>query len=246
MSRAILNPEVNSDLILRAEIISETSLLTSPPPLPPGSSEIPGFLPFRQVHRRLLPRQPKRDLPLAQLCSFYRSAPASVNSSTSGEEQGQDGIVEYRCLVDREEDIPFYHPSVASLRFTYIANPITTTTTTASPSSSIPSSSSPSGNELEEGGTLQISVQLFPSSSSSPPSLLKQTSKLYRICLRLLGTVWKHGNGIRTGYEKRVHHDVVVKKEGFQDLYLELKEKYGGLESRVMQEGKEGKEDVKR
>lgn len=219
MSRQILNPEVNSDLILRADILSETSLLTSPSPLPPGSSEIDGFFPFRQIRRRLLPRQPKRDRPLDQLCTFYRSIPTS-SSSSSNQGQGEDGIVEYRCLVDSEEEIPFYHPTVSSIRFIYTANSFAPVI-----------------------GTLQISFQLFP---SSPPRVFKESDKLFRIGLRLLGTLWKHGNGIATGYKKRVHHDIVVQKEGFQDLYLELKEKYGSLESRVVLEGKEGKEDVKR
>lgn len=41
-------------------------------------------------------------------------------------------------------------------------------------------------------------------------------------------------------------YQIIVPKESFQDLYLELKEKYQDLESRVLSEAKEGKEDVKR
>jgi hypothetical protein len=37
----------------------------------------------------------------------------------------------------------------------------------------------------------------------------------------------KFGNGFANGYKKRVHHDIIVPKVQYQDLYSELKAKYG-------------------
>lgn len=239
MSRSILHPERNSTLILRAEIVSETSLLASPPPLPPGSQAIDGYLAYRQVHRRLLPRQPKRDSPLSQLCSFYRSYPDpdQASSSSSPPDQGQSGIVDYRCLVEDASQVPFYHPAVQAVRFTYTPSPLNPSIFPPTSSSSTPPFSPPSG------GTLQIGFELFPSDEGT---IFTPSSKLYRTALRLLETLFKHGSGILNGYVKRVEHDVVVKRDSFQDLYLELKDKFRDLDSRVQLEGKEGREDVKR
>jgi hypothetical protein len=37
----------------------------------------------------------------------------------------------------------------------------------------------------------------------------------------------KFGNGFSNGYQKRVHHDIIVPKVQYQDLYADLKAKYG-------------------
>lgn len=47
-----------------------------------------------------------------------------------------------------------------------------------------------------------------------------------RIALRLLQTAQKHSQGVMDGYQKRVNHDVIVDKAMFQDRYIALKQKY--------------------
>lgn len=47
-----------------------------------------------------------------------------------------------------------------------------------------------------------------------------------RIALRLLQTSTKHSGGVKVGYEKRVNHDLVVSKVDFQNRYITLKSKY--------------------
>ncbi|CCG22353.1 tRNA U44 2'-O-methyltransferase [Candida orthopsilosis Co 90-125] len=47
-----------------------------------------------------------------------------------------------------------------------------------------------------------------------------------RIALRLLQTSTKHSSGVKLGYEKRVNHDLVVSKVDFQNRYITLKSKY--------------------
>ncbi|ORX37646.1 hypothetical protein BD324DRAFT_389608 [Kockovaella imperatae] len=71
-------------------------------------------------------------------------------------------------------------------------------------------------------------------------------NRLNRTLLALFERVFKHGyNGI-TPYQKRVTHDVLVQKESFQDLYLELKDRHRHLDSRAPRAGSTTVEDVKR
>ncbi|KAL7425199.1 tRNA(Ser) Um(44) 2'-O-methyltransferase [Cryptotrichosporon argae] len=71
--------------------------------------------------------------------------------------------------------------------------------------------------------------------------------RLERTCLALLERLYKFGAGTYNGYQKRVHHDIVVAREPFQDLYLVLKDRHRHLESRAQRPGSTPKlEDVKR
>ncbi len=54
-------------------------------------------------------------------------------------------------------------------------------------------------------------------------------SRLYRTCLALLETLHRYCWGALTNYKKRVHHDCLVSREEYQDLYLVLREKYKHL-----------------
>ena len=86
--------------------------------------------------------------------------------------------------------------------------------------------------------------------------------RLQRTMLALLERIYKHGFGSMVGYVKRKHHDVslflgplpgihlirqvVIQREKFQDLYLELKERHRHLDSRAPKPGSTKVEDVKR
>lgn len=161
---------------------------------------ISGFEPYRRIDRRLIPRQPKRDAPLAQTCVFYRPThvadhpiPSSDHDSgrTDQPVHNQDAIVEYTSLVTTPDKVPFYHPAVRRLRFVYQA------------------SHDQDSFLATSTGTISISITLFGTESSEVrASLLKPNSKLRRICLALLQTLWKNGRGTRDGYRSRTPHDV--------------------------------------
>lgn len=54
-------------------------------------------------------------------------------------------------------------------------------------------------------------------------------SRLYRTCLALLDTLHRYGWGAMTNYKKRVHHDCVIPREEYQDLYLVMRERHKNL-----------------
>ncbi|GAM82329.1 hypothetical protein ANO11243_003080 [Dothideomycetidae sp. 11243] len=60
--------------------------------------------------------------------------------------------------------------------------------------------------------------------ASAPLSALQP--KISRIVTRLLQVTHKLSQGVKTGYEKRGHHDRVVPQRKFQDTYARLKEVY--------------------
>ena len=68
-----------------------------------------------------------------------------------------------------------------------------------------------------------LALHLRPFPSHPLPSL---APKLGRTTLRLFQSVHKLARGAADGYQKRVHHDVVVPQRRFQEAYARLKEKY--------------------
>lgn len=160
----------------------------------------PGFLQYRHkrtVRRRLLPRKPS-DGTLVQNCHFYESS------------HGADGVLTMipELSSPTPEAVPFYHPQVAGLAFRYFS----------------------SSNDSD--GTMQIDylpledVQL----STIPPGqpFWPPTSRTYRTALQLLSLIAKHGKARASSadYVKRIHHDKIVPREMYQDLYTEIKPKY--------------------
>lgn len=67
-------------------------------------------------------------------------------------------------------------------------------------------------------GTISTHYRLFDPHST--------TEKLTRTALHLLRVLHKHGEGQVSGYEKRVHHDVLVPQAALQNRYAALKQKY--------------------
>lgn len=78
----------------------------------------------------------------------------------------------------------------------------------------------------------KLSIQYLPFNYNTDPLAspklrgLDVAERPIRIALRLLKTSDKHSNGQMTGYEKRVYHDLVVPKVNFQNRYITLKKKY--------------------
>ena len=54
----------------------------------------------------------------------------------------------------------------------------------------------------------------------------ERPEKLQRTALHLLQALYKHGQGRADGYQKRVHHDLLVPQERVQNTYTALKQKY--------------------
>lgn len=75
----------------------------------------------------------------------------------------------------------------------------------------------------------QLSIHYVPfAGAAGELRALDDSARPVRIALRLLQTLAKHSHGARAGYEKRVQHDVVVPRVAFQNRYIALKKKYLG------------------
>ncbi|KAJ7130949.1 hypothetical protein C8R46DRAFT_1015874 [Mycena filopes] len=180
VSQLIHHPEYNSTLILRSELVNETTV-----DFPALVPVLDGVVPLRNIHRRLLPRRPGRDEPLEQHCTLY------------GSESDPDTLV-LTPIVPPGGALPYYHPAVSFLAFRYIS-------ATTPP-------------------TLRLEVVLLSPETETDPG-----SRLYRTGLSLLDALHRYGWGALTNYKKRVHHDCVVPREIYQDVYLVMRERFKGL-----------------
>lgn len=194
-----------------------------------------GYRSSRMMHRRLLPRRPGRDRSLEQTCVLYtaitqdlvESVPEEVRSEEEHTAENSEGSVLSLLVLTpflREgEMLPYYHPAVKRLAVRY---------THATLAQDTYRFGSDSGT-----GILVIEVVLpqCPCSPSTPASVPLQpqppdpNSRLYRTCLALLDAVHRYGWGALTHYRKRVHHDCLIPREEYQDLYLVLRERYKHL-----------------
>ncbi|KAJ9611968.1 tRNA(Ser) Um(44) 2'-O-methyltransferase [Cladophialophora chaetospira] len=133
------NPNLNSTHLFRADILYDDAHLlqtvsekeeqcqvaasadlgreatradNSPPPGGVASPlpVVPGALLRRQVLRRLIPRKPQVDPPLDQWCYIYRLAKSSSDPGY---------VVLYVPQVEDESHMPWYHPTVKALAYTY-------------------------------------------------------------------------------------------------------------------------------
>ncbi|KAI6017128.1 hypothetical protein EDC04DRAFT_483270 [Pisolithus marmoratus] len=245
------HPEHNSTLILRSETLSDVRSFSEEDSCPArrhgeGEEEdaemlpqdlphcyLEGYRPVRAIRRRLLPRRPGRDASLEQTCVFYAAAVKTgteVGKIHTGLQE-EEHTTTPTCYEDEQKDVasllvltpllkvgealPYYHPAVRRLAVRYVRNV-----------------QEPSGEESETttvaDGMLLIEAVL-PPSSPNPPHPPDPNSRLYRTCLALLDTVHRYGWGALTHYRKRVHHDVLVPREEYQDLYLVLRERYKHL-----------------
>lgn len=78
----------------------------------------------------------------------------------------------------------------------------------------------------ENNSKLSIHYLPFDNQNIDVFKKLEPAERPIRIAYRLLNTSKKHSNGVMTGYQKRVNHDRVVDKQSFQDRYIALKQKY--------------------
>ncbi|GAC99432.1 hypothetical protein PHSY_007033 [Pseudozyma hubeiensis SY62] len=240
MQSLIRHPERNSSNILRADIVSET---TAKDRLPNFAEGVAVWEKQWTIRRSLLPRRPNLDWSMLQDCSLfyrYRGVAREVKQEDHQDEEDEGKVVEavvvYTPLIGDmdhpkmnitedastcasspprighpppyESYIPFYHPKVRALAFHFHAPP--------SPPSSFSAHLDPTY------GRLSISLIPFsPSAATFPPM-----HRLSRVALSLLTTLHMHTWGHLHSYRKRVHHDTLIPRSLYQDLYLSLKTKH--------------------
>lgn len=103
-------------------------------------------------------------------------------------------LVVYLAHVSMAEELPYYLPAVKAVAFLHEENVL----------------------ETESQNKISIHYLHFEPSASL-------TTRLERTALRLIERIIKVGNGAANGYEKRVHHDLVIPRERSQDTYLKLR-----------------------
>lgn len=203
----IKNPNINSNLLFRADILydSTTDELTALEPSERAALQqyrlrdgaFPGFEVTRTLVRLMIPRNPQLDKPIAQTCQIL--------TSRRGQEQ-EENLVVYVPHALRVEELPWYHPRVQSLAYLHTWRSQQTTAPTSISEISC--------------GDISLHYLLYPSES------LPLSERLMRTGYHLLSTMHKHGQGQLAGYKKRVHHDLLVSQQRVQDTYTELKRKH--------------------
>jgi tRNASer (uridine44-2'-O)-methyltransferase len=206
MLNLIKNPNITSSHLFRADILYDSDSESVPSGDPalhqveyqPIDAQWQGFEKTRTIVRRLIPRNPQLDKSLVQTCHFFRNQELDLNDRDHGAKERL--LILYVPHVQSAEEMPFYHPAVSQLAFLF-------------EHATLPSLNQP------QSGTITILYRLFPNSILD--------NKLSRTALRLLQTIYKHGQGILAGYEKRVHLDQLIPQKKYQDTYTRLKMKYG-------------------
>ncbi|KAL1606630.1 tRNA(Ser) Um(44) 2'-O-methyltransferase [Paraconiothyrium brasiliense] len=169
------------------------------PRLVPGG--VSGYKLQWTVVRKLIPRNPKLDEALQQTCHLYTSTEQVVvpgESSSSSKFDAERYLVIYIPHVSDADSIPFYHPKVrgVAILYSYHKQP--------------PPDAAP--------GTLSLYYDLFPGRPLE--------NRMSRTALKMLETIHKHARGRMQGYQKRVHHDLIIPQKTFQDTYAYLKGMY--------------------
>ncbi|KAF2447212.1 DUF1613-domain-containing protein [Karstenula rhodostoma CBS 690.94] len=169
------------------------------PRLVPGG--VPGYKLEWTVVRKLIPRNPKLDEALQQTCHLFTSTEQVLVRGKDGINSRFDAeryLVMYIPHVANADSIPFYHPKVRGVAIFY--------TFLNKPSPGV------------APGTLSIYYDLFPERPLE--------NRMSRTALKMLEVIHKHARGRVQGYQKRVHHDVIVPQKTFQDTYAYLKGEY--------------------
>jgi tRNASer (uridine44-2'-O)-methyltransferase len=162
---------------------------------------VPGYRLEWTVVRKLIPRNPKLDESLLQTCHLFKSITDVTVRDPNGDTKTMDAerhLVIYLPHVLDPESIPFYHPKVrgVAILYTFLKKPAPDTAP----------------------GTLSIYYDLFPERPLD--------NRMSRTALKMIEIIHKHARGRMQGYQKRVHHDVIIPQKSFQDTYAYLKGKY--------------------
>ncbi|ANB15372.1 Trm44p [Sugiyamaella lignohabitans] len=246
MLNIIRHPNVNSTVIMRADILNEVNIVdgipinvngavTSNPPLidPIGMplthnlEDIEtrdgkvdrSFLTLSKIIiRRIVPRNPLRDAVINQSCLVF-----------TGAEGVETMLVAYIPHLLTPQDCPFYLPPVEAVGILYHKNSVSLHYILFGHErlKGGKLNISESANEvLSAGGKQKKGAEVSNINHVSSLTELDDSDRSLRIALHLLQTCHKHSSGVMNGYKKRVNHDLVVEKVAFQDRYMDLKQRY--------------------
>ena len=204
----IQNPNINSSILFRADILydSNSNELTNAPITQQEWAEAlhtynlgNGDFPELQgfdVKRTILRRMIPRNPQLDKPI-----LQTCLLLSSEGRRDGSNQkIVVYIPHAAKSADLPWYLPRVQALAYLHSwANP---------------------PPEKGSQGMVSLHYRLYPTDK------LPLDVRLSRTGLHLLTTLYKHGQGVSSGYEKRVHHDQLVSQQRVQNTYTELKIKH--------------------
>lgn len=217
MSNLIKQPNINSTVIMRADILKETTfdieegstfvseLIDKFPefPLSNNSQDIVLYRDLSDVKLRTIPLD-NSAIKLTNKCGIIRRIiPRNpfkdhiINQTCLVLTDKADSVlIVYIPHITTKEEVPFYLPLVYGVGILYHKS--------------------------------SLSIHYLPFDYETPVTLrmLEPADRSIRIALRLLQTSNKHSNGVKAGYEKRVNHDIVVPKIAFQNRYISLKKKY--------------------
>ena len=145
------NPNINSSLLFRADIlydssnneltdvqlseIEEKQLQYWLREYNVRNGELPSFEVKRTIVRRMIPRNPQLDKPIAQTCLLLQSSNSDLQRS----------LVIYIPHAASVDDVPWYHPRVQSLAYMHCWNPI--------------------ASSEKSQGTISLHYRLYPSES---------------------------------------------------------------------------------
>ncbi|KAI4190435.1 MAG: hypothetical protein L6R41_000815 [Letrouitia leprolyta] len=209
----IQNPNVNSSLLFRADILYDSLKApennrnvvkadeTTSKDLLKYSVPDDGFQGYdlkRTIIRRMIPRNPQLDKPIAQTCQIFQSNRDPTCLRT---------VVIYTPHAESSSEIPWYHPDVQSLAYLHIWR-------TSHAQGNLSYSPDCSSASI---ASVSVHYRLFPEAS------LPLSERSLRTAHHLLSTLHKHGQGTLNGYTKRVHHDQIISQQRVQDTYTRLK-----------------------
>lgn len=220
MSNIIRQPNINSTVIMRADILKEniydpekgdTTFLSKRidtlPEFPNQGEDTVLYRYFNDVDLREIPLSESK-VSLKPKCEMVRRMiPRNpfkdyIINQTSvilSDDTNESILVVYIPHIKAEEETPFYLPPVHGIGLLFHQN--------------------------------KLSIHYLPFNYEQTSEVerirsLDPQDRSIRIAMRLLQTSRKHSQGTKDGYEKRVTHDLVVPKEAFQNRYISLKKKY--------------------
>ncbi|KAL7818683.1 DUF1613 domain-containing protein [Trichoderma aethiopicum] len=177
----------------------------------PVAVEIRGMTLERTLVRRLIPRNERRDKPLEQTCLFYTSTTSlnpTTNSAEAGPGLGHEAAVSGSASRAPLSTLVIYMPHSPSADALPFYHPKVQGIAHL--------------HQWDQSGKGTISVHFLP----YPEHPVTDDARLQRTAYHLLEIIDKHGHGAAGGYVKRVHHDVVIPQDRFQNRYALLKSKY--------------------
>ena len=162
------NPNINSSLLFRADILydssdngltdvqlsenEETQLRYWLREYNVRDGELPSFEVKRTIIRRMIPRNPQLDKPIAQTCLLLQSS----TDSTSDLKRSLVIYIPHAASID---EVPWYHPRVQSLAYMHCWDPI--------------------ASSDKSQGTISLHYRLYPSESLPlSPRLLRTGQNL--------------------------------------------------------------------